>query len=308
MTKGDIVFEIGRNLNLVNESRSAWFDDRGLKEIDIESQCDIIFRNKIFPKLAAKAAWAFEMTAKLNSYIFSETVDATTSGTTLVIESSLFDQSVVGLTIYNETDDTSTTIEEYVSQTTVVVADDVSDWGGDTIYLCGKYYIFNGDADDLYNLKSVYLSYSSSSDKIQATKRMKSDLLKRGTETFSSLDPKYALTSMKDIDDPRKYYWGVEIFPKFESITGEIEITYTERPPTISSTDSYNFPVDDVIIKYATSWGFLKLGDKESAGVWKQEGKEAESEFFSFWNPARNAITGPVRSSESSFNIRTRRR
>jgi len=78
---------------------------------------------------------------------WTTTVSATSTGSTLVISENKFSEFVVGMTIYNTTDGTNTTITGYTNPTTVTTGTAINDtWDNDTVvmYTDPKYLVVNG--------------------------------------------------------------------------------------------------------------------------------------------------------------------
>lgn len=79
--------------------------------------------------------------------IFSTTVSASSTGSTLVADTEIFNSGMVGLTVSNTTDGTTRVITAYTNATTVTVDSAINDtWDTDTIkmYVEGKYLASNG--------------------------------------------------------------------------------------------------------------------------------------------------------------------
>lgn len=79
--------------------------------------------------------------------LFSTTVSASSTGSTLVASTSVFNSGMVGMTVTNTTDGATRTITAYTSATTVTVNSAINDtWDGDSIvmYIAAKYLAVNG--------------------------------------------------------------------------------------------------------------------------------------------------------------------
>lgn len=79
--------------------------------------------------------------------IFSTTASASSTGSTLVASTAIFNSGMVGMTISNTTDGTTRTVTAFTNSTTVTVNSAINDtWDGDTIemYISAKYLAVNG--------------------------------------------------------------------------------------------------------------------------------------------------------------------
>lgn len=83
----------------------------------------------------------------LPATVLTGTVDASSSGTTLIATSGIFTSGMVGFTIFNTTDTSSAVITAFTSSTTVELGTSIGNtWDGDAIaiYMDGKYLATNG--------------------------------------------------------------------------------------------------------------------------------------------------------------------
>lgn len=141
---------MGGNLRVGNESTNTW----DLQESSVVGASSTVeftnFLNRhyfIGSENTEYLRYATDAGNSVTVKILDTTADSSSTGTTLVLSTGLFQEGMVGMTIHNETDGTSAVITAYTSTTTVTLDTTINDsWDGDdiAIYMEGKYLASNG--------------------------------------------------------------------------------------------------------------------------------------------------------------------
>lgn len=242
----------------------------------------------------------------MDSWIATGTVDTTSTSTTLVATTAIFTNGMVGLTVYNETDDEYAIITDYTSTTTLTLDTTIGDtWDGDTIYVLGQEFVLGGDATDLYGIEAVGVKYDSEARYYYITGeiRPKFDLFQNGGEVWNSSSPQvYVTTAVVGSSS----YNAIGILPGFttnQKISEAIEVTYVAKPAEMSgASDTMRMPVDNVVIYGATAAGFRQKQQYKEANEWEQKYMRARREFKSRFRPSGLGFVAKPRMPRSFYD------
>lgn len=238
---------------------------------------------------------------------------STVSNTTLTATSTIFNNSMVGDTIYNFTQGTTMTISAYTSTSVVTVSSDLEDasWAStDTIYVIGHEFTFGGDADDVRYPIAVRVKYNSTDTTwTECEERMSSAVFKTGAETYSQNNPIWYRTNAS-VSGVVTYAVGVlpENDTVFTSING-LQVTYIQMPAKLSNdTDVPNLPLGSqhILISGATIDTLRKLRRNSEIAEYKEEWMLGKAQMVG------NYSRGYVRPrkgqrTQNEYNMRTRR-
>lgn len=308
MTLTEIRVEIARNLNLLVDDETT-IRENIVTSTGIDKQVNIIYREELFPPLSEKFPDDFaQETVPFNTYTATGTVDATSTGTTLVSTTPIFDSTMLGRTVENSTDDETAKITVVTSTTQVTVDTTIGDtWDGDTIYVLGNEYAFGGDTVDLKSVKAVNIKYhSTDTTGIEAKRRDFNDLYQYGNEVFSLSSP-YWYKTMIDVGGTPKNAIGILPYP--ESYLGTMSIRYTERPPTLTASDEPTLAVAGIsllIIWGVTAWGFRLQKKYEDADRYMMLYENAKKNIVKNYRPLSASGPNRVRPGNTSVAINTR--
>lgn len=305
MTLANLSLEVGRNLQYLNSDRDAWQTGRGVIEADVKAWINEIYREELFPLLSTRYGYMFKKDTQADADIATGVIE-TISTTTVNTTTEIFNNSMEEAYVYNATTEDYYQIDSYTDADTVVLTEDVSgDWAiGQTIYVLGKEFVMDGDAEDLYVVKQVEMKYTDDvTNWTPAEKRSEVDLNRFGDESYSTSDPKWYLTTIVD-SDVRK--WAVGIDPGFTDKDGKIQVTYIEKPETLEDSDSPFIPLDNVLIAGATAKAFRVMQDAEGLSFWEREFLRLRQELLNGFTPTKTG--GPARRRQSNRMYRLRGR
>lgn len=273
MTFSDLKKAVGANIRHYIRATNTWLTGRAVNEDDIGEIINHIYRDELFPLFAAQYPHDFRQVARANSWIATGTVDAASTGTTLVSTTGIFSNEMEGLYVYNETDDETAIIESYTSSTTVTLNSTIGDtWDGDTIYILGKEFTFGGEATDIYTVETIGVKYSDSDSYYKNCQilQYKPDIYQVGSETYSSGSPVAYLTTLQVSGVMRS---AVGILPKMNTkLSNAIELNYIAKPVKLSADgDMPRLPVDTILIQGATAWALKQKEEFSQANIWQND-------------------------------------
>lgn len=110
MTFDNLKKQVGKNIKYYNDT-DGWLTGRDVTEADIGQMLNQLYRDDLFAMFATQYPHLFRQVATADSWIATGTVDAASTGTTLVTTASIFNNSMEGLYVYNADLDTTTQIE-----------------------------------------------------------------------------------------------------------------------------------------------------------------------------------------------------
>lgn len=238
-----------------------------------------------YPLLQSQYPQYFEQRALVTNYSVTGTVDASSTGTTLVAESSIFTESMVGQYVENTTDSESAKITAYTSATTVTVNTTIGDtWDGDSIRVIERDFAFGGDSTDLYAPRTVMVRYTSTGTRIPATLRERNDLFQSGFEECSQADPQCVIGTVDVSGTPTTM---ISIYPLMKTSDSKaVEIYYLEKPAELSgNTDTPRLPVahHEFLLWKGVEYGAIQRRDfklaNEAAAKFEKGKREMISNF-----------------------------
>lgn len=298
MTLDQIAQQIGKNIKYY-DTTNGWKTGRDITEADIKEQVNYLYRDDLFPMFVTQYPWYFRSVSRANSWIANGTIDSVSS-TTLTANEGIFYNGMVyphtPLTIYNETQDDSTTITGYTGSKVITLdADKSATWvNGDDIYVLGKEFVLGGDAADLYTVEAVGVRYRTTDQFYRQAKfREKLDLYQEGWEVGSENDPEYYLTTLKVNDVPKT---AIGVFNPFENkVSDALEIHYTEKPATLGDDSSPRLPTDLALVYGGTEWAYRQRGMHDEADRWAAKYVIEQSKSLSRFRPETSGRRSRVR-------------
>lgn len=281
MQLSDLKLNIAEYLNQLDRDGSTIVEGR-VTSASITRKINQIYRDELFPMLSDRYPQDFEQeTYPQSTYTATGTVDSTSTGTTLVATTGIFDNTMEGFTVENTTDSSTREISTYTNATQVTVDSAIDDdWDGDTIYVRGNEFVLGGETTDIKEIRQVFIKYSSGDSYWKECRRLnREDALRvRDEGSYSTGDPVFYLTTI-DVDGVLKQ--GIGFLPYPTSYAGKFKVVYIEKPTALSSdTDTTmlgNIGIDQVIIDGVVAWGFAVQEKWKSADRYRnlyQEGKK----------------------------------
>lgn len=259
---------VANYINYVDSSRDL-LTNKDINSDDIDQWLNDRYLEDVFPEYADKRPNYFSREATASNSAGTGTVDATSTGTTLVATTSIFTSDMVDARVYNSTDGEFATITDYTSGTQVTLDTTIGDtWDGDTIYIFTGTFTFGGDATDIHRPMWVGVKYSSTdTDYTRAEISDDEDLFdyQRGPDSKNFVRqsiPTYTFDTVTIASVPTS---AIKIFPYdwSEVITDAIFLRYIEKPAEMSAdNDVPRLPLGHhkFLVYGATADAFLKLG------------------------------------------------
>lgn len=232
MTYENIKKGVAFNIGYVDSS-GDFLTGKDVTETDIGNAVNNRYLDDLFPFLSSQYPEDFRQVGKFDFYKTTGTVSASSTSTTLVASTAIFNTGMVGDRVYNSTDETSATITAYSSTTTVTVDTEIDDdWDGDTIYVLGHEFGLGGNATDARSLTSVAVKYSTDDSYYTECRRVNEDQVKGGDVNYSNSPIWYPTTV--DISGTPTSAIGILPEPSTNVANG-VEIKYIETPASMSS-------------------------------------------------------------------------
>jgi len=268
-TFAEIKNRVGQNIKYYDGS--AWLTTRDVTETDVGDFINEIYTEDLFIYVQSRYPEFYRNRATADSWIATGTVNATSAGTTLVATTSIFNNSMIGLNVFNGTDNESAKIAAYTSASTVTLDTSIGDtWDGDTIYVLGQEFAIGGaDAADIYEIEDVGIKFNSTAQYYtRCENRDETDFLQYGDELAIESKPFFYQTTTSVIGVPTT---TIGVLPKFrEKLSKAIKMTYTARPAEMSGdSDVPRVPSVLPLIYGATMRAYEKMQDYESAQHWQ---------------------------------------
>lgn len=314
MTFDELKKRVGKNIKYYDET-DGWVTSRDVTENDIGDYINEVYREDLFPLYASRWPHVFRHTGYLNSWLMSATVNAASTGTTLIIDSdddTAFANIMEGLRVYNETDDEYAYIETYTDTDEVTLDTTIGDtWDGDTIYILGQEFAFGGDATDYISIERIKVKYDSDDDYVFAELRDKQDLFQRFEEQADPGDEGSELTPyvyLTGIQDSGNMYQGIGVFPRFtEKVSKAIEMDYIAKPGEMTgSADTPVIPFSQSLICGATMKAYEKKQDMERARYWQGKYELAMKKDISRYRPLTTNVPVDMKITRSAYHIHRR--
>lgn len=307
MTFTQITQRVGKNIKYYDDT-NGWVTGRDVTETDIGEFVNEIYQEELFPLFSSRYPHLFRQTGLLDSHLFSTTVLASSTSTTLNITASAsasFSNQMVGLTIYNSTDAETRTIDSYTSTSSVEVDTAIDDdWDGDTIYVCGAQFALGGDATDFVELERVRVKYDDDDDYIVAEIRDYQDIQieNQTIDLVSGGSQAYPEAYMTSVLDSSILYPAIGIRPAFDDyVTNAIEFDYIAKPATLSGSQTPIIPISSSLIAGATMRAYDKKQDMPMSRYWAERYLIAQKKDISRYRPQTSNVPTKIRISRNAY-------
>lgn len=297
MTFTNIKKRIASNLGYVDSSGDI-LASKDITATDIGNWVNDRYLDDLFPLLSSQYPEDFRQVGKLNFYKTTGTVSASSTGTSLVASSSIFNNGMVGDTVYNSTDEETAVITAYTAGTTVTLDTTIGDdWDGDTIYVLGHEFGFGGNATDARSLMRVAVKYDSDDDFYTTCTYMdKNKALLTGDEKYSETAPIWYPTTVDIGGIPTT---AIGILPEAsENVANGIQIEYIEQPAALSGdSDVPRLPLGShsVLVLGGTADGMRKLMRLDEADRFEQKYQAGKMELITSYTLTRGTGIPRVR-------------
>ena len=300
MQYSDIKKQTASNLGYV-DSAGAILASKDVSETDIGNWVNSRYIDDLFSTLSSQYPEDFHRKGTLNFYKTTGTVSAASATTTLVATGNIFNNGMVGDSVYNSTDEELAVITAYTSATTVTLDTTIDDdWDGDTIYILGHEFGLGGNAVDLRGTTEVAIKYhSDDTDYITCTKinePKESD--KNDYHGYYEGSPVWYPTTVSISGVPTT---AIGVLPEAnENVANGILIKYTEQPEALSAdVDVPKLPLGShsTIVFGATADGMRKLMRLDEADRFEQLYQARKMEMITSYLLTRGAGIPRVRPS-----------
>ena len=295
MTFANIKKRVASYIGYVDSSGDI-LTGKDITATDIGNWVNDRYLDDLFPTLSSQYPEDFRREGKMNFYKTTGTVAASSTSTTLVASSNIFNNGMVGDTVYNSTDGEKAVITAYTSATTVTLDTTIGDdWDGDTIYVLGHEFGLGGNATDLRAIERVAVKYSTTDDYYRTcTRANKKDLLQDGSETYTEVEPFWYPTTVSISGVPTS---AIGILPEpSENVANGVLIEYLETPTALSAdADVPRLPLGShsVLVLGATADALRKLMRLDEADRYEQKYQAGKMELITSYTMTR--LGGPPR-------------
>ncbi len=268
--------------------------------LGITNRINDIYREELFPLFSSKYPEDFtQNTFPANTYTVSAVVDAASTGTTLVLTTTVADNSMVGFKIQNGSTLATVTVTGYTNTTTLTVDSSITSWIGATIYVLGNEYSFGGSTTDLKEIIQFNIKYKSTDQFLMmAENRNYRDVVKNGGANFSAMDPMWYRTTLK-INGLMTPGFGVLPYPS--EYTGQYQFSYTQRPAALGETDEpiiNTAGISECLINGAIAWGQTLMSRPDQAMLYMQFYEKGKHDIISNYRPRNRSGATKVRHSD----------
>jgi len=308
MTFANIKKRIASNIGYVDSSGDI-LASKDITATDLGNWVNDRYLDELFPMLSTQYPEDFVQDGKLNFYKISGTVSAASTSTTLVASTSIFNNGMVGDTVYNSTDGEKAVITAYSSATTVTLDTTIGDdWDGDTIYVLGHEFGLGGNATDLRNIRRIAVKYDSDESYYRTCEyKDKNKAFEQGGETYTETRPIWYPTTVDISGTPTT---AIGILPEAsENVANGIYLEYVEQPSALSAdADVPRLPLGShsVLVLGGTADALRKLMRLDEADRFEQKYQIAKTEMVASYALTRGTGTPRVRPSRRLSNM-TRR-
>lgn len=225
---------------------------------------------------------------------------------TLVAAGSIFNNGMVGDTIYNSTKEESAVIASYTNGTTVVLASE-PDWdAADVIYVLGHEFALGGNAADARYVKKVAVKYSTSDQYYKSCEWIGVDrVYQRGDEVYNVYAPQTYKTNLKVSG---AFVPAIGIVPEpTVPITRGIQLTYLEVPKRMdTNTDVPELPLasQHALVDGATVNALRKLRRYDEVAPYLADWQQGKAEVAAFY--ARSRVQNQSGKRDNNYLLRIR--
>ncbi len=299
MTFTNIKKRIASNLGYVDSSGDI-LASKDITATDIGNWVNDRYLDDLFPLLSSQYPEDYRQTGKLNFYKTTGTVSASSTSTTLVSTGNIFNNGMVGDSVYNSTDGELAEITAYTSATTVTVDTTIGDtWDGDTIYVLGHEFGLGGNATDARSLTNVAVKYHDDDDYYVTCRMMdKNAVFKEGNENYYESDPIWYPTTVDISGVPTT---AIGILPEAsENVTDGIKIDYIEQPGALSNdSDVPRLPLGShsILVLGGTADALRKLMRLDEADRFEQLYQAGKIEMITSYLITRGSSVPKIRPS-----------
>lgn len=297
MTFENIKKRAASNIGYVG-STGDFLTGKDITETDLGNWTNDRYLDDLIPQIASQYPEDYEQIAKANFYKTSGTVSTSSTSTTLVASTSIFNNGMVGDTVYNSTDGDSAIIEAYSSATTVTVDQTIGDtWDGDTIYVLGHEFAIGGDATDIRGIREVAVKYDSDNTYYRVCEQMdQNQIFKDGSEKFSVASPVWYPTTL---DVSGVMTSAIGILPEAtQNVANGISVRYLEFPAAMSSdSDVPRLPLGShsILVYGVTADALRKLRRPDEADSYEVLYQKGKMDMVAKYAITRQAGTPKVR-------------
>ena len=299
---------VGKNLKRYSDTNGWSMSNADVTEADIGELINLTYQDELVPLYVNKFPQNFRKTVRANSWIATGTANAGLTGSILTTTSSIFQNSMVGLYAYNDTDKSKSKIIAYTSGTSVTLqASNIASWSSDAISILGQEFSLGGDASNTYTVESVSIKYNTTDTYYRKlTFVEKPRIFERGYEVGYQSSPLGYLTSL---NIGGVLTSGIGILPGFQKkITAAIEADVLITPAKLTlSGDIPRLPVDNALVAGATKKGFEMKHDFDKANYWQTQYEILTRRSVSRYTPMKIKPQGGVRPSSRVYGFFTRR-
>lgn len=301
MEFANIKKRVASNIGYIDSSGDI-LSSKDITETDIGNWVNDRYIDDLFSLISGQYSEDFRQVGKLNFYKGTGTVSTSSDESTLVATGNIFNNGMVGDTVYSSTSDESAVITGYTSATTVTLDTEIDDtWDGDTIYILGTEFGLGGDAIDVRDIQSVSVKYSADDTKYTTCeKSSRRELFKNGDETFHTVKPYWYPTTV-DIDGVLTTAIGI-VPEATENVSDGISLEYTEQPGIMEDdTDVPRLPLGShtLLVLGATADALRKLMRLDEADRYEQKFQAGKMEMVATYALTRSAGVPRTRPSAS---------
>jgi hypothetical protein len=299
MTFTNIKKRVASNLGYVDSSGDL-LASKDITATDLGNWINDRYIDDLFSFLSSQYPEDFTQVGKLNFYKTTGTVDAASTSTTLVATGNIFNNGMVGDTVYNSTDGETAVVTAYTSATTVTIDTEIDDdWDGDTIYVLGHEFGLGGNATDIRSILRVGVKYDSDDDYYTTCEYLpKNKVFESGDETYYESAPIWYPTTVDISSVPTT---AIGILPEAsENVANGVEIEYIEQPAALSSdSDVPRLPLGShsTLVYGATADAMRKLMRLDEADRFEQLYQQGKLEMVTSYLLTRGSGTPKVRAS-----------
>jgi len=263
---------------------------------DIGNWVNDRYIDDLFPALSSQYPEDYQQEGKMNFYKTTGTVAAGSTSTTLVATGNIFNNGMVGDTVYNSTDGETAEITAYTAATTVTLDTTIADtWDGDTIYVLGHEFGLGGNATDARSLTRVAVKYDEDDDYYTTCEyKPKNKAFQTGNENYYETAPIWYPTTVDISGTPTS---AIGILPEAsEKVASGILIEYIEQPSSLSNdADVPRLPLGShsLLVLGGTADALRKLMRLDEADRFEQKYQAGKIEMIASY--ALNRGTGTPR-------------
>jgi hypothetical protein len=305
MTFLNIKKRVASNIGYVDSSGDI-LASKDITATDIGNSVNDRYLDELFPTLSTQYPEDFTRKGKFDFYKTTGTVSAASTETTLVATGNIFNNGMVGDTVYNEDMEEDALITAYTSATTVTIDKTIDDsWDGDTIYVLGHEFGLGGNATDARNLLYVGVKYSANDNYYTTCERQDENrLFLSGSETYSKTSPIWYTTTISVDGVPTT---AIGILPEpSEPIASGVFIRYNEQPAAMSvDADVPRLPLGShsLLVVGATADMLRKLMRLDEADRYEQRYQMGKMEMITSYALTRASGVPKIRPSRRVSNM-----